>query len=382
MEHWSIIKNTNPDIVDIDSVDTHQIVRDQKNRERICIYAYRAGHLVGVIGRREINETEIDGKLRINGNYVYINQSASGLDEAKKVFSDNPQIWNIPVIDINGSVIFEYKKSFDVYYSNCDISNGLNSFPREKRIIVSLTSHGLRLKTVYIAIKSIMIQTVKADEIVLYLDDKSGDLRIDHEDELINAGLKIVRGVENLKPHCKYYYAFQDYPDDIVITVDDDIIYPDNLIEDLFNAHERYPYAVIAHRAHKAFDDHGNELLVKDFEWEVSSNKPEKFLCATGVGGVLYPPGNYRNSFLNANLIKRLSLNADDIWLMYMEAMTQTKVLALSPYPMRTICGSQEEGGLSLKNNLEEENQKWLNNIERYYGKTLKQLVYEPITCL
>ena len=35
-----------------------------------------------------------------------------------------------------------------------------------------------------------------------------------------------IRFCEDLKAHKKYYYAFKEYPDDIVITVDDDVIYP------------------------------------------------------------------------------------------------------------------------------------------------------------
>lgn len=375
MEHWKIIRNDNLDVIDLEDFDVNSLIEHYYNNNRVCVYVYKEKELLGVIGRKEIELIREKGVLVINKSFVFLVEQPETEKHAERLFDENPQIWNVPVVGDNGRVLYEFKKSFEKYYEDLDISEGVNTDSRAEKIVVSLTSHGLRLNTVYIAIRSIMAQSLRPDIIVLYLDEDSGDKKIVNEDELIRAGLVIKRNVENLRPHCKYYYAFQDYPDDIVITVDDDIIYPDNLIGDLYHAHLKFKDAVIAHRAHKAFDNDGNELLVRDYLWEVSTKKPEKFLCATGVGGVLYPPGEYRKAFLDREAIKNLSLNADDIWLMYMEAMMGIKVYALEPYKMRTVESSQDEIGLSLKNDVENENQIWLENLEKHFGKTLKQLI-------
>ncbi len=220
-----------------------------------------------------------------------------------------------------------------------------------------------------------MYQTMKADEIVLFLDEESGSKRIKHENELIKAGLRIERYKKNLRPHCKYYYAMEEYKDSIIITIDDDVLYPDNLIKNLYDAHLMYPESIIAHRAHKVTDADGIVKKISDFGWEISSTKPEKYFCATGVGGVLYPVGEYRESFLDENTIIRCSLNADDIWLMYQEARLKKSVYALPAYRLRYIAHSQEEEGLTVRNDGLEENQIWLENLEKHYGKTLQQLL-------
>ena len=45
---------------------------------------------------------------------------------------------------------------------------------------------------------------------------------------------------ENLRPHLKYYYAMQKYPDDIIITIDDDNIYEKDCIAKLMRVYLHY----------------------------------------------------------------------------------------------------------------------------------------------
>lgn len=47
--------------------------------------------------------------------------------------------------------------------------------------------------------------------------------------------------VLTLKSHKKYYYAMQEYPEDIIVLVDDDMFYPYNTVEKLMKMHEKYP---------------------------------------------------------------------------------------------------------------------------------------------
>lgn len=48
-----------------------------------------------------------------------------------------------------------------------------------------------------------------------------------------------------MRAHGKYHYAMQDFPNSIIVTVDDDMIYPNDTIESLWNAHVKYPNCVI-----------------------------------------------------------------------------------------------------------------------------------------
>lgn len=50
----------------------------------------------------------------------------------------------------------------------------------------------------------------------------------------------------------------QQYPNDILITLYDDVIYPTNLINTLLVSYQKYPFAVSAGRVHRiCFNPHG-----------------------------------------------------------------------------------------------------------------------------
>ncbi|MFW5804639.1 MAG: hypothetical protein ACOCWG_05360, partial [bacterium] len=114
----------------------------------------------------------------------------------------------------------------------------LNSEKREDEIIVSLTTFGKRINWVFLAIESIAQQTLKPDKVILwlsedYFNDKNLPITIER---LIKRGLTVFYR-KDIGPHTKGLYAFQEYSKNIIITVDDDIIYPIDLIENLYNLH-------------------------------------------------------------------------------------------------------------------------------------------------
>ena len=94
---------------------------------------------------------------------------------------------------------------------------------KTRRIIVSLTSYPARIAGIAQMLESIYSQTRKADKIVLWLaeeqfpnkdDDLPDDLRkLQFEDKLE------VRWCDDLKPHKKYFYALQEFTDDVVYNI-------------------------------------------------------------------------------------------------------------------------------------------------------------------
>lgn len=92
--------------------------------------------------------------------------------------------------------------------------------------MVSLTSFGPRLATLDLPLKSIFRQRTKPDHLMIVLDDDPVcRAYAESHTELADAGVEFVFDSIGLKPHNKYYYAMQKYPDAVVITVDDDSIY-------------------------------------------------------------------------------------------------------------------------------------------------------------
>jgi len=171
--------------------------------------------------------------------------------------------------------------------------SALNKAPRDKKIIVSLTTYPARINAAIIVLGILLRQTCKPDKILLYLgkdqfEGKNLPLWLQLQKK---CGIEIIY-CDDLKPHKKYFYTMQKYPDDLVITVDDDIIYNKDLIDNLYKSYNKYPNAVSACRTHLiTFDEEGkiNPYTKWKFCYSEEIDQPRMNLFATGVGGVLYP---------------------------------------------------------------------------------------------
>ena len=208
----------------------------------------------------------------------------------------------------------------------------VNTVQREQKIIVSLTSFPARFEKLHLVIRSLLVQTMPPDAIVLYLDDDDiVDALPDSLKKLEKYGLQIEWRHGRIKPHKKYYYAIKEHPDDIVVTVDDDVMYPAELIESLYKAHQRFPGCVVATRAHRIlFSNHKTIRSYNNWHWaDEHRNKPSLALMATGVGGVLYPPYCMSEELLNQELFLKLSPNADDLWLKVMQIKKEQRLFCV-----------------------------------------------------
>lgn len=253
----------------------------------------------------------------------------------------------------------------------------LNSESRDTKIIVSLTSFPARFSKLHLVIESMLVQTMPPDEIILYLDD---DVVVEELPEsltkLMHYGLQIEWRPGRIKPHKKYYYSIKEHPDDIVVTVDDDVMYPENLIETLFKTHQRFPECVVATRAHRIkFDCSQNIVDYNHWHWaDEKRNKPSLSLMATGVGGVLYPPNCMDSELFNQELFLKLSPNADDLWLKVMQIRKGTKVVLCDSgvaHKRADIQGTQEKS-LNSSNVHKCANDEYMKNMIEYYHLAAK----------
>ncbi|HOW58745.1 MAG TPA: glycosyltransferase family A protein [Candidatus Omnitrophota bacterium] len=200
----------------------------------------------------------------------------------------------------------------------------------------------------YMTIESLLRQTKKPNAIFLWL---SKSLR----EQDIPAWLRrqarrglTIRFCEDIGPHTKYYYAFKENPEDLIATCDDDRIYAPDWLEGLYETHRRDPKSIICYRAHQMLLD-ASGTFKKYHEWNFFSpgiTDPSHFLFATGVGGILYPPGLLHEEVLNKELFLRLCPKADDIWLKAMAALNRIphrKVKALfNDDSLPVVPGSQK----------------------------------------
>lgn len=247
----------------------------------------------------------------------------------------------------------------------------LNQNMRKTRIIVSLTSYPGRFAYIHVMLKSMMLQTVKPDKIIVWLDeDVKRDRLTPKMLELETYGIEYRAMPGDLKSHKKYYHVMQEYPEDIIITVDDDLIYPKDVIESLLKTHRRYPEAVCARRVHKITKKpNGGIAPYNDWLGEYCGcDTPSHALVATGVGGVLYPPHCLYEKAFDEKLIAELSLKADDIWLKFMELLNGTYVVwAPCKIPMPDLIEKEQATSLKSENVVQNKNDVYFSNLQNYF---------------
>ena len=203
---------------------------------------------------------------------------------------------------------------------------------RENKIIVSITSIPSRFTSLYLCLETIMRQSLKPDKIILYLGNNTKNMELPQNlKKMKKRGLTIeYRDDKELKPHTKYFYAMQEHPNDIIITFDDDILYNKNVIKMLYESYLKFPNEVSAIRVHKITFNQDKINKYKNWIMEYKGKDtliPSHYLCATGVGGVLYPPHIMPKETFNKENIKNLSLSADDLWLKVMQIKYKIKVV-------------------------------------------------------
>ncbi|MBR1673039.1 MAG: hypothetical protein IJ702_08930, partial [Fretibacterium sp.] len=174
-------------------------------------------------------------------------------------------------------------------------------------------------------------QTMKPDKIILWLGEKefSGKKLPRIFRKLLDYGVE-VQFREDVGPHTKYFYAVQEYPEDIIITIDDDVLYGPALVESLYRSYQKHPDCVSASCIYKMkFDARG--AVMKYDDWEQNYIDPMYLeshqYFALGVGGVLYPSQSLPQETFNLPALKQYSFHQDDIWLKFMEVINDTKVV-------------------------------------------------------
>ena len=121
----------------------------------------------------------------------------------------------------------------------------------QPNLIVSLTSYSKRLPTIHLVIQSILHQSLQPSKIILYLDETTKENEIPKKlKKLTRYNFEIKTGYKNLKPHNKYFYAMKENPGKVIITIDDDLIYDNKLIEDLYLNYLKHSNCIIARRVH------------------------------------------------------------------------------------------------------------------------------------
>lgn len=257
--------------------------------------------------------------------------------------------------------------------------SGVCTDKRSPRIIVSMTSFPARINTVKTAIESIMMQSVKADKIVLWLaktNFPAGEAELPEGLlQLKNRGLEIRWCEIDYRSYKKIIPALKEFPDDIIITVDDDLLYPNSMIEQLYNSYKKYPECISAIRAHLiTFDEDGTIKPYAEWKKEDSTyiDNPRMDLFATTGAGTLFPPHCLSENATDWDVIKELCPHADDVWIKIMSLLNNVPVILVGEQRRLVYINGTQNGNTLWKINCME-NDTQLNRVLEKYNDSSKE---------
>lgn len=223
------------------------------------------------------------------------------------------------------SAIYHLNNLLCWYYHN--VKKKKICSPENCDYIVSLTTYPARVGNVWRVIEMAANQKgIKENyAICLYLIESEFDgIELPQEiKELQERGLTVKFNKENLKCHNKYYYAFKDYPEKSIVTIDDDLQYNHHTISGLISKSKEFQKCII-------YNYGAYVLKNKPFlTWPdaYSQCSPHIDIYPLGVGGVLYPPHACHELVLKNTVIRETCLCADDMWLNFASRMNKTKVV-------------------------------------------------------
>lgn len=181
------------------------------------------------------------------------------------------------------------------------------------KTIVSLTSIPSRFHNIPNIIDSVLNQTITPDTIELWVSREYKRIEKNNKlPELKKYKNLEVSYVEDIGPLTKIYYSIKKhYNDDVnIITIDDDVIYPNTFIEKLLEYEALNPNKAIGYRGRILVNklDYNTSRLV------ITNNSVRNVDIITGTWGALYKPSFFKKNFFNLTNDKSIFM-VDDIWI-------------------------------------------------------------------
>lgn len=243
-----------------------------------------------------------------------------------------------------------------------------NKEKKSPSIVISFTSFPARINKIWMVVETLLRQTTQPDKIILYLSkDQFQNYNIPKRlKDLTRRGLEIIFVDNDFKPHKKYYYAMQQYPNSNIITVDDDIFYDTKLVENLIKYNDENNGCIISNKCSKiAYDERGKIRNYTGWNKSVSYSVDENNFII-GCGGVLYPPNSFGSLLFKHQIFMTECPQTDDIWLNLMARLNNTKIFVTDNALRLPIINKHAEN-LYSTNIGSNNNDRSIKNLETYF---------------
>ena len=237
-------------------------------------------------------------------------------------------------------------------------------------LYISLTSYPRRFETLHHTLRSLSLQSVQPDGILLW---------IAHDDvpqlpaatlSMTGLGVTIV-ACDDLRSFKKLVPALGAHPDAYLVTADDDVYYPPDWLETFTRKVDPAVPAILCQRAHRMRYDAGGAPLSYDaWEEDVQDTRARELstdLVPVGVGGVLYPPGTLAGPVADRSLFEQLAPDTDDLWFYWMARLGHSRHRKVGGF-FRQIHWPQTQRGRLYERNEQGGNDRAMQRLTDYFG--------------
>ena len=247
----------------------------------------------------------------------------------------------------------------------------------DEDIIVSMTSYARRVSDALpYALYSLLKQTIIPKKIVVYLDKEnwSDEQLPDILRKMQNVGVDF-RYYEDIRSYKKLIPALLDFPNNPIITMDDDFYYNIHYFEWMLNAYEQSDKKTVLGQW-GCIPEKKNGKYIPYSQWKDCKMGTKESPISFFGCCCCYPPHIFDDEILRKELFMRLCPTADDIWFWVMEERLHIKRAYIEPwgYGFNTPVNRIEEydwtqrGTLMYQNVVEGKNDTQLKMLLDYYN--------------
>lgn len=263
-------------------------------------------------------------------------------NEMGKIFFGLPLFYEINKTWSNDKKILSFvNECKSISENNFD----MKYFPK---IIISLTSWKKRISTVHKTIQTLLSQTLKPYKIVLYLASSEfpyGEKELPNELKKLKSEIFEIKWTDDIKSYKKLIPAIAEFKNEIIITVDDDLLFSSEMIEKLVRGYREKPKCIQCCRVTTIEYNNINDIKTYPSNTKVYS-EPTYLHKLSGGAGCLYPPNCFYSDVLDIDKFSKLAPTSDDLWFWLMAVLRGYKVNVIEGdlYKLKYIPGTQDVG--------------------------------------
>lgn len=251
----------------------------------------------------------------------------------------------------------------------------------EELIHISLTSIKSRLESLPNTLRSLLNQSYSKFKVHLYLshepyllDEGVSNLPLDIEKLVEENREKLcIHFTKNIGPYRKLIPILWKFwgKDIVVVTADDDTIYPSHWLSTLYESYQQF-HCSVAFRGHRIVTSDGRFKPYRSWMRNKIIENPSKLILPTGKDGILYNTAMFPESVLDVQVAQRLAPTADDMWFRWNLALNDVPVFVVNTDYTDAFDESDYDTSLYLNFNKDGGNDRVIESLDTHFSTQLK----------